>query len=153
MTEPHDNALYQAILQRIRSSPLRLTQKRERVLRTMLQLDRPESAANIRDLAGLPESDLVTVYRNLESFLSLGVAQRIPLENGSHLFELTSPGDHHHHFICRHCHRAERLDYCVAQEVESHANALGFSEVTHVLEVYGTCRECGGAAAHTKDSD
>ncbi|MGE9291802.1 MAG: Fur family transcriptional regulator [Puniceicoccales bacterium] len=135
-------SLRDAVNERLRSSPLRLTRKRQRILDVLLTFDRPESAAEIRKRAELPESDLVTVYRTIEAFESIGILQRVPLENGGHLFELIVPGDHHHHFVCRECHRAERLEMCVFAELEKRAKSLGFAQVAHVMEVYGLCQRC-----------
>ena len=110
-------------------------------------MDRPASALEIRERASLPESDLVTVYRSLEALESIGVLQRVPLENGTQLFELTAPDDHFHHLICRKCHRTERLDFCLHGVFEERARAAGFTEVSHTIEVYGLCSDCGPAPA------
>ncbi|MEM9444719.1 MAG: Fur family transcriptional regulator [Verrucomicrobiota bacterium] len=137
-----DKGFLQCILQSIEQSSLRMTRKRERLLGVLLAMDRPVSAAALRDRAGLPESDLVTVYRTLEAFEGIGIIQRIPLEESGCLFELADPDDHHHHFVCRECHKTERLDLSLAKELEERAQKLGFSEVTHLMEVYGLCEEC-----------
>ncbi len=137
----------QRILQTIKEGPLRMTRKRERLLAALVATDRPLSAAALRDKAGLPESDLVTVYRTLDAFESIGIIQRIPLEDSGCLFELTEPNDHHHHFVCRECHRTKRLDLCFAEELERQAEKLGFTEVTHLMEVYGLCEDCRPASA------
>lgn len=134
--------LLQSILERLRERGARMTKKRERLLGALLTMDRPASAEEIRERAGFPDSDLVTVYRNMEVFESLGVLQKVPLENGSHLFELTGPDDHYHHLICRECHRTERLKVCITETVKNDAMSRGFSEITHVLEVYGICSLC-----------
>ncbi|MCG8524808.1 MAG: transcriptional repressor [Opitutales bacterium] len=137
-----DNGFLKRILYTIESSPLRMTQKRERLLDALVASDRPISAAVLRDKAGLPDSDLVTVYRTLEAFERVGIIQRIPLEESGCLFEVTEPEDHHHHFVCRECHRTERLDFCLGKELEERAKKLGFTEVTHLMEVYGLCEDC-----------
>jgi len=147
MKMPRDPGLLQRTLRTIDQSPLRLTRKRERLLKALAAVDRPVSATALRDQAGLPESDLVTVYRTLEAFGGIGIIQRIPLEDSGFLFELTEPDDHHHHFVCRECHRTERLDLCLAQELETRAQQLGFTEVTHLMEVYGLCEDCRPAHA------
>ncbi|MGF1484913.1 MAG: Fur family transcriptional regulator [Opitutales bacterium] len=138
----HDRGFLQRIRQSIERSSLRMTHKRERLLEALVAVDRPISAAALRDRADLPESDLVTVYRTLEAFERIGIIQRIPLEENGCLYELTETNDHHHHFICRECHRAERLDLCLAKELEAQARKLGFTEVTHLMEVYGLCEDC-----------
>lgn len=131
------------VLEALKASGARMTKKRERILGALLTFDRPATAEEIRERAVLPASDLVTVYRNLEAFESIHALQRIPLENGTQVFELTSPGEHYHHLICRECHKAERLDLCVGKDVAGTARAKGYTEIAHVLEVYGLCEDCG----------
>jgi len=138
----HDKGFLQRILQTIEKSPLRMTRKRERLLGALVATERPVSAAELRDNANLPESDLVTVYRTLEAFESIGIVQKIPLEDSGYLFELTEHNDHHHHFVCRECHHTERLDLCMGKQLEEHAQKLGFTEINHLMEVYGLCKDC-----------
>jgi Fe2+ or Zn2+ uptake regulation protein len=138
--------IHSQVLQQLKASGARLTKKRQRILDALLSLDRPATAEEIRERAELRPTDLVTVYRNLEAFESIHALQRIPLENGTHLFELTAPGEHYHHLICRSCHKAERLDACIGHQLEDEAKAKGFSQIAHVLEVYGLCRGCGAKA-------
>lgn len=148
-----DKGFLPRILKAIESGPLRMTRKRERLLGALLATDRPVSASVLRDKTGLPESDLVTVYRTLEAFEKIGILQRIPLEESGCLFELTEPDDHHHHFVCRECHRTERLDLCLAKELEDRAKELGFIEVTHLIEVYGLCKDCQPTSALSYSKD
>ena len=138
----HSKGFLQRILQSIEKSPLRMTRKRKCLLEALIATDRPISAAALRDNAGLPESDLVTVYRTLEAFESIGIVQKIPLEESGYLFELTELDDHHHHFVCRECHRTERLDICLGKELEKRAQKLGFTQISHLMEVYGLCKDC-----------
>lgn len=134
--------LLDIIVSRLKTSGGRMTKKRALVLETLFKMDRLGSAEEIRERAKLPASDLVTVYRNLETFEQLGVLQRVPLENGKQLFELTAPDEHYHHLICRECHSTERLDLCVSKEVVNKAKSHGYSQISHIMEVYGICREC-----------
>ena len=124
-----------------------MTRKRERILCSMMAMDRPVTAAYLRKVTDLPETDLVTVYRTLEAFEGIGIIQRIPLEDSGCLFELTDPEDHHHHFVCRECHRTERLDVCLAKDFEDQAKKLGFTQVNHLMEVYGLCGDCQPAGS------
>ena len=94
----------------------------------------------------LPPSDLVAVYRNLETFEAIKALQRIPLERGTRLLELTAPSEHYHHPICRVCHKAERPDLCVGGEVEDRASARGYTVIAYLLEVYGVCGACADVA-------
>ena len=134
--------LLDVVIERLRTEGGRMTKKREQLIGALLTFDRPASAEEIRERAKLPPSDLVTVYRNLETFERLGVLQRVPLESGTQLFELTAPDEHYHHLICRECHRTERLDICMSQEVMKKARAHGYSNIAHLMEVYGVCEAC-----------
>lgn len=135
--------LFDTVIQRLKASGGRMTKKREQVLGALFTFDRPAGAEEIRERAELPPTDLVTVYRNLETFEGLGVLQRVPLENGTQLFELTGPDEHYHHLICRKCHKTERLDICLGHEVVKRAKSHGYSKIAHLMEVYGVCEECG----------
>jgi Fur family transcriptional regulator, ferric uptake regulator len=135
--------IHTEVIKRLKAKGARMTQKRQRILNALTTFDRPASAEEIRERAELPPTDLVTVYRNLETFQSIEALQSIPLENGTNLFELISPGEHYHHLICRNCHKTDRLDVCIGHDIEDKAKAKGYSVITHVLEVYGLCDECG----------
>ena len=126
-----------------------LIYKRELLLGALLTFDRPASAEEIRERAKLSQSDLVTVYRNLETFENIGMLQRVPLENGTQLFELTAPNEHYHHLICRECHKTERLDLCVSKAVIGQAEAHGYTQIAHLMEVYGVCGQCEGSSRQT----
>ena len=134
------------VLERLRQCGLRMTRNRESLVEVLIDSDHPLSADEIREAAGFASTDLVTVYRNLEAFQSAGLLQRIPLENGSQLFELTDLNDHYHHLICRECHKAERLEVCLGEQLSKKARTLGYTQIAHVLEVYGICEECTSSA-------
>lgn len=138
--------LLNSIIECLKESGARMTKKRERILGALLSFNRPATAEEIRERAELPPSDLVTVYRNLETFESIHSLQRIRLENGTQIFELTAPGEHYHHLICRECYKAERLDVCVSKELISKARAQGYSRIAHIMEVYGVCETCTNAS-------
>jgi Fe2+ or Zn2+ uptake regulation protein len=141
MTDESDS-LFATILERLRSGGGRITKKRMRIVEALMIMKHPASAEEVRVQAGLPETDLVTVYRNLDALNTAGMLQRVPLENGTQLFELTAPGEHYHHLICRKCHSAQRLDLCIGSAVNSQAKAYGYSDVSHIMEVYGVCKDC-----------
>ena len=130
------------ILEALKDSGSRMTKKREQILEALLNFNRPATAEEIRLQAKLPASDLVTIYRNLEKLESIHALQRIPLENGTQVFELTAIGEHYHHLICRACYKAEQLELCVGKNVEGRAKAKGYTDISHVLEVYGFCEDC-----------
>ena len=149
MTKDISSQLFDTAIDRLKAGGGRMTKKREVLLSALLSFDRPASAEEIRERADLSQSDLVTVYRNLETFESIGMLQRVPLENGTQLFELTAPNEHYHHLICRECHKTERLDLCVSEAVIGQAEAHGYTQIAHLMEVYGLCGKCEGSSRQT----
>lgn len=85
---------------------------------------------------------LTTVYRTLQSLTESGSVDVLRTNSGESLFRRCSSG-HHHHLVCRHCGFTVEVD---GPEVErwSHevADSHGFVDVSHTVEIFGTCRDC-----------
>ena len=62
---------------------------------------------------------------------------------GESVYRRCRSDDHHHHLVCRTCGRTVELP---GDEVESWAanvaQAHGFSDTTHTVEVFGVCASC-----------
>jgi len=129
-------------LQSLKKERFRITEPRKALLELLVEAATPLSAEDAHLQLGSDHYDIVTVYRNLETFEKAGIANRIPTENGKSLYELNEEHHHYHHIICRKCHRADKLDICETEKLEELASKLGFTEVTHVLELYGVCEDC-----------
>lgn len=127
----------------LKEKGLRVTEPRRAIFQVLAEAGRPISAEDIcQQVKKSHPCDLATVYRNMEACLEVGILQKCMLENGKLLYELTDGKDHHHHIICRKCERTERIDLCLGVEMEAYGRKLGFSEVGHVLELYGVCADC-----------
>lgn len=134
-----------AAVLRMKAKALRITSPRLTMLKILAVAKQPLSAEQVHT-KGDGALDLVTIYRSLEAMDEAGIVQRHPLERGRSRYALISPGHHHHHVICRRCARIERLPGCDASRIEVAAHARGFSELTHVLEIYGICPTCSAAS-------
>lgn len=89
-------------------------------------------------------SDLVTVYRGLQTFLTSKLVHEIHLKDGSRRYELASE-HHHHHLVCTGCGIIDELPSCEVSELESLAlkYSTRFATISeHALEFFGTCRAC-----------
>lgn len=96
--------------------------------------------SSLRD-AGSPIG-LATVYRALADLAAAKEADTLQQE-GESLFRACTPGQHHHHLICRNCGKTVEIE-ADAVEVWAHAVAAehGFSRPEHVVDVFGTCQRC-----------
>lgn len=86
---------------------------------------------------------LTTVYRNLQAMADTGELDVIRTPEGELSFRQCTTGQHHHHLVCRSCGRTVEI---TGPTVEKWANRIaeehGFSEVSHELEIFGTCAAC-----------
>jgi Fur family ferric uptake transcriptional regulator len=92
---------------------------------------------------------LATVYRTLQQLADDGDVDVLRTADGESVYRRCSTVRHHHHLVCRSCGRTVELD---AAAVERWARRIGeehgFGDVDHVVELFGTCRECTGTDRH-----
>jgi Fur family ferric uptake transcriptional regulator len=51
---------------------------------------------------------------------------------------------HHHHLVCRSCGATIEVgDHEVEEWATEVAAKHGFSDVSHTIEIFGTCSDCG----------
>lgn len=88
---------------------------------------------------------LTTVYRHLTQMVEAGTVDMLHTDAGEAVYRLCSSEDHHHHVVCRECGATVEVD---GPEVERWARAVaasaGFTDVSHTIEVFGTCADCAG---------
>lgn len=89
-------------------------------------------------------ADRVSVYRCVELFEQLGIAQRLPI-GWKYQLELTDVFiRHHHHATCRRCGRV--IDIAENEEIErliaAIAQAHHLAEPSHTFEIQGICPRC-----------
>jgi Fur family ferric uptake transcriptional regulator len=92
---------------------------------------------------------LATVYRTLQQLADDGDVDVLRTSDGEAVYRRCSTGRHHHHLVCRFCGRTVELD---AAAVERWARRIGeehgFRDLDHVVELFGTCRECTTTQGH-----
>jgi Fur family ferric uptake transcriptional regulator len=86
---------------------------------------------------------LATVYRALQTLSEEGDVDVLRTDDGEAVYRRCSTGAHHHHLVCRSCGRTVEVE---GPTVERWADAVsaehGFRDVTHTLEIFGTCADC-----------
>jgi Fur family ferric uptake transcriptional regulator len=122
----------------------RATKQRAAVAQLLDQLDDFRSAQEIHEeLRGRGQGiGLTTVYRTLQALADAGQVDVLRMPNGEQLYRHCSR-THHHHLVCRHCGRTVEV---AGPTVENWATRVaaenGFSEVSHTVEIFGTCADC-----------
>jgi Fur family ferric uptake transcriptional regulator len=86
---------------------------------------------------------LTTIYRTLQLLVEAGEVDQLSLADGGQLYRRCSMNRHHHHLVCRSCGRTVELE---GPTVERWAQRLGaehgFTDVSHTVEIHGTCPSC-----------
>ena len=86
---------------------------------------------------------LTTVYRHLQALADAGEVDALRTDDGETVYRRCAGEEHHHHLVCRSCGATVEVS---GPEVEAWASAVaaahGYRDVSHTLEVFGTCRAC-----------
>lgn len=123
-----------------------LTKGAQKVLELLEQSQELSSAQDIYGKLRTEEEKapgLTTVYRSLESLVSMGLVQAVDLGDGERRYEVVAPGEHHHHLVCRDCGSSTHMDSCLVEMIEKTITQdYKFQIDSHVFEVFGTCADC-----------
>lgn len=126
------------------TGPLRPTRQRIAVVEAMASFEDFRSAQEIHELLGTRGENvgLATVYRTLQRLADAGEVDMLRSEEGEAIYRRCS-GTHHHHLVCRSCGRTVEVEGpAVERWTRSIAAEHGFVEVSHTLEIFGTCPRC-----------
>jgi Fur family ferric uptake transcriptional regulator len=85
---------------------------------------------------------LTTVYRTLQTLADAGEVDLLRTADGESVYRQCSRG-HHHHLVCRGCGRTVEVEGpAVERWAEQVAGDHGFADISHTVEIYGTCTPC-----------
>ena len=89
---------------------------------------------------------LTTVYNQVRALAESGELDAIRTDDGETRYRRCASDAHHHHLVCRVCGNAVEID---GPEVERWAAQIGkrhgYVDVTHTMEIVGTCADCARA--------
>ena len=123
---------------------LRPTRQRRAVSEAIASFDDFRSAQEIHELLGERGEavGLATVYRTLQRLADAGEIDRLLTEDGEAIYRACSR-THHHHLVCRGCGRTVEVEGpAVERWTRSIAAEHGYEQVSHTLEIFGTCPSC-----------
>lgn len=113
---------------------MRNTKHREEILKILDKSKTTLSASQIHEL--LPAINLVTIYRNLDKFVTEGLVKKLHFDNQETLYE--KQHDHHHHAICDNCEKV--IHFSLSDEkIISKIKIPDFTISSVDIIVRGTC--------------
>jgi Fur family ferric uptake transcriptional regulator len=124
---------------------VRSTRQRTAVSEVLGRVDGFRSAQDLHDLLRHEGASigLTTVYRHLQALSEAGQVDVLRTDDGEAVYRRCPTESHHHHLVCRGCGRSVEVE---GPEVEAWATAVadehGFTDVSHTVEVFGTCAGC-----------
>ena len=123
---------------------VRSTRQRTAISTLLETLDDFRSAQEMHDeLRRRGENiGLTTVYRTLQSMAVAGMVDTLRTDTGQSIYRRCSD-HHHHHLVCRSCGSTIEVgDHEVEEWASAVASKHGYSDVSHTIEIFGTCTEC-----------
>ncbi|MBS1848531.1 MAG: transcriptional repressor [Actinobacteria bacterium] len=145
MPDLHDTAG-----ERLRADNQRYTTGRRAIVDALAAAEGPLTMQELLDACdGLAQS---SAYRNLTVLERNGVVRRLSALDEFTRYELAEAfSEHHHHLVCGTCGRIEdfvmppSLEASLEAGLDSVAAAHGFGDVTHELDLVGTCGRCSAS--------
>jgi Fur family ferric uptake transcriptional regulator len=132
---------------RIGRAVTRPTRQRRAVAEALASVEDFRSAQELHELLRSRGETvgLATVYRTLQALADADEVDVLRTPGGEAVYRRCSTG-HHHHLVCRHCgHTVEVEGPAVERWAQRMAGEHGFSDVSHTLEVFGTCAACAAS--------
>lgn len=125
---------------------VRSTRQRRAVFAELESSDEFRSAQEIHEALSRSGDrvGLATVYRTLQSLVDAGEADTVQTDGGETAYRLCSDS-HHHHLVCRSCGRTVEIEGPAVETWAAQVAAEhGYADVSHTLELFGTCPDCQG---------
>jgi Fe2+ or Zn2+ uptake regulation protein len=119
----------------------RLTKQKQQLLQALTP--KPQTVAQIqtRLIKQKARLNLTTIYRTLEVFTILGIANKTQFQDQLARYELAG-GGHHHHLVCEKCSAIANIALSQENFVKEAARQTDFKINSHLLEFFGLCRDC-----------
>jgi Fur family ferric uptake transcriptional regulator len=125
------------------------TRQRRAVREALAGSDSFTSAQQLFDTlrGGGDKIGLATIYRTLQAMAEAGELDTVRTAEGETLYRKCGTS-HHHHLVCRQCGLTIEVDGpSVETWATKAAQAHGFTDVEHVVELFGLCADCSTATA------
>ncbi len=128
----------------LKNSELKSTKQRDTIVEFILGMRRHFS---IEDLQGTVRKagenvGQATLYRTINLLVEAGLLESKNLVDGTTIYEISDPSEHHDHLICLNCGKI--FEFC-SELIEQEQNAIALSNglklTGHRHDLYGRCQQ------------
>ncbi|MCL6591582.1 MAG: transcriptional repressor [Firmicutes bacterium] len=134
------------LIECLKKKELKITDQRKVILRVFLKSAHHVSAEELHDQLKHENQTigLATVYRTLKLLCDCGLASELRLSDGIVRYEHLFGHEHHDHLCCLQCDKIiEVIDPEIEELQQRLAEKNDFKVLSHRMELYGICKECG----------
>ena len=145
-----NNMEYDALLEEfkriLKRSGLKYTKQRETLLKILYNNEEhctpDEIYETLKEIDPNQNIGIATIYRTLNLLEEAGMVTSISFGTAGKKFELANK-PHHDHMICKTCNKIiEFQDDAIEQKQLKIAREHGFKLASHLMQLYGTCKDC-----------
>lgn len=134
----------------LHSKDLKATPLREAILNAVYKSGKPMSADEITRKLTKVEFDQASLFRSLKALAEKGLLSQVDLGEGFIRYEAhCQEHSHHHHIMCQSCKKITVLPFCIPQEIVDYLKKAGYSNLSHRMDFFGTCKSCTGEMKFT----
>lgn len=129
----------------LRRHNLRMTPERRNVLEVIVRREGHFDAEELlRFLKGRKHAvSRATLYRTLDHLVMAGLVKKHTFGRGHAQYESVHGRGHHDHMICNRCGKVIEFANSEIEALQDQVCAEhGFTATSHVMEIFGVCREC-----------
>jgi len=126
----------------LKNKGFKKTDKREQILGIFSETEKYITAKDILNVMKKehPGMSYDTIYRNLSTFVDLGILEETELTGEKHFRMQCEANYHHHHFICMSCGNIKEIPFCPMEVLQN--EIPGYQIENHKFEIYGNCPSC-----------
>jgi len=120
---------------------LKITPQRLAILEVFLKNKKHQSIKTLSNK--LKNIDIVTLYRNINSFEEKGILRKVGLYDDSVAYELNL--EHHHHIVCIKCNKIEEFkEYDIESLIKKISLKSSQFKIIkdHSFKLMGICNSC-----------
>ncbi len=138
-----------SVNQLIREAGLKATGGRAKILKVLSNAKKPLRVKDIFDRVITGDDDdetnMVTIYRTIESFVKKGIVHRVDFGENAAYYELHDTKHTHNYITCTECRRHDLVDgadnHQIDQEIKSRLPHYD-TVIYHSVEYFGVCAAC-----------